>query len=166
MTSQTTAQPQLNISYQYALFTGGKFNRWETSAEPRTLRAALPNVDQDGVPVDDSTDDPLIMIVSDVFSKADSVVDGQDSQQNNSQQNYAFCKQSKINLANGRFAFRKSFKDITNTNLESPTSKSDSHKSVKWGEAERLSDSTPVFPPTSPLPVPPRNEDQFQGFTR
>ncbi|GMI04506.1 hypothetical protein TrVE_jg11779 [Triparma verrucosa] len=159
----------LNISYQYALFTGGKFNRWETSAEPRTLRAALPNVDQDGVPVDDSTDDPLIMIVSDVFSKADSVVgqvvDGQDSQQNNSQQNYAFCRQSKINLANGRFAFRKSFKDVTNTNLESPTSKSDSHKSVKWGEAERLSDSTPVFPPTSPLPVPPRNEDQFQGFT-
>ena len=30
-TSFSGQRPELNISYQYALFTGGKFNRWEVS---------------------------------------------------------------------------------------------------------------------------------------
>jgi hypothetical protein len=37
--------PTLTLSYQYAIFSGGSFARWEDSSAPRTLKVALPPLD-------------------------------------------------------------------------------------------------------------------------
>ena len=37
--------PTLTLSYQYALFSGGKFARWEDSKASRTLQVAMPPLD-------------------------------------------------------------------------------------------------------------------------
>eukprot|EP00520_Triparma_pacifica_P003420 CAMPEP_0118655312 /NCGR_PEP_ID=MMETSP0785-20121206/12857_1 /TAXON_ID=91992 /ORGANISM="Bolidomonas pacifica, Strain CCMP 1866" /LENGTH=113 /DNA_ID=CAMNT_0006548033 /DNA_START=194 /DNA_END=531 /DNA_ORIENTATION=- len=64
----TAGVPTLTLSYQYALFTGGKFARWEDSSAPRTLHVARPPLDDKLVGIDGGdSEEELVMLVSDTL---------------------------------------------------------------------------------------------------
>eukprot|EP00518_Triparma_eleuthera_P009248 CAMPEP_0182471872 /NCGR_PEP_ID=MMETSP1319-20130603/21132_1 /TAXON_ID=172717 /ORGANISM="Bolidomonas pacifica, Strain RCC208" /LENGTH=149 /DNA_ID=CAMNT_0024672473 /DNA_START=297 /DNA_END=742 /DNA_ORIENTATION=- len=75
-TSFQSGSPELSISYQYALFTGGRFKRWETTPEPRRLDVVMPQ-DVQGMDLGDEEEDgsapaggnQIITVVVDVFSR-------------------------------------------------------------------------------------------------
>ena len=118
-TSVKDGVPELNISYQYALFSGGRFKRWEDGEEPRSLRVSLPAVDVDhDEPSFPDDDDKLIAVVVDVFSRPSTVSPGPLPQSN-----VSFVRLPDLAVLGGRYAYRRSVSAATASPPHSPTNR-------------------------------------------